>query len=196
MNETEDSEVIEVEVRAHRRKIRRKRYRRTCDCPNESQTLTAPAPPKLIPKGRYGVSVWVHLLLAKFASHRALGNAIEALSHYDLDLPQGTITDGLKPHFSPAVRSRILGGVWAWHEHGVTMGANSWKKLRKDGRLVRYAGAAGVAIRSRGGRMRTGYSSRAVAAARGIIKSTDATHQQSNTRGGGARRMLHSTAMN
>ena len=36
------------------------------------------------------------MLLAKFASHRALGNAIEALSHYDLDLPQGTITDGLK----------------------------------------------------------------------------------------------------
>ena len=96
MKETEDSEVIEVEVRAHRRRIRRKRYHRTCDCPNESQTLTAPAPPKLIPKGRYGVSVWVHLLLAKFASHRALGNAIEALSHYDLDLPQGTITDGLK----------------------------------------------------------------------------------------------------
>jgi transposase len=93
---TEDSEIIEVEVCAHRRRIRRKRYRRTCDCPNESQTLTAPAPPKLIPKGRYGISVWVHLLLAKFASHRALGNAIEALSHYDLDLPQGTITNGLK----------------------------------------------------------------------------------------------------
>jgi len=96
MSETEDSEVIEVEVRAHRRRVRRKRYRRTCDCPNVSQTLIAPAPAKLIPKGRYGISVWVHLLLAKFASHRALGNAIEALSHYDLDLPQGTITDGLK----------------------------------------------------------------------------------------------------
>ena len=96
ISETEDSEVIEVEVHAHRRRIRRKRYRRTCDCPDVSQTLTAPASPKLIPKGRYGVSVWVHLLLAKFASHRALGNAIEALSHYDLDLPQGTITDGLK----------------------------------------------------------------------------------------------------
>jgi transposase len=96
MSETEDSEVIEVEVRAHRRKIRRKRYRRKCNCPNQSQTLTAPSPPRLIPKGRYGVSVWVHLLLAKFASHRALGNAIEALSHYDLDVPHGTITDGLK----------------------------------------------------------------------------------------------------
>ena len=54
------------------------------------------APPKLIPKGRYGISVWVHVLLAKFASHRALGNTIEALSHYDLDLSQGTITDGLR----------------------------------------------------------------------------------------------------
>jgi len=40
--------------------------------------------------------VWVHVLLAKFASHRALGNAIEALALYDLDLPQGTITDGLR----------------------------------------------------------------------------------------------------
>jgi len=49
MSETEDSEVIEVDVRAHRRTIRRKRYRRTCNCPDVSQTLTAPAPPKLIP---------------------------------------------------------------------------------------------------------------------------------------------------
>ena len=40
--------------------------------------------------------MWVHVLLAKFASHRALGNTIEALSHYDLDLSQGTITDGLR----------------------------------------------------------------------------------------------------
>ena len=70
MSETEDSDAIEVEVRAYRRRIHRKRYRRTCDCPNESQTLTAPAPPKLIPKGRYGVSVWVHLPLGEvcFAS--------------------------------------------------------------------------------------------------------------------------------
>ena len=96
ISETEDSEVVELDVRAYRRRIRRKRYRRACECPDISQTLTAPAPAKLIPKGRYGVSVWVHLLLAKFASHRALGNAIEAISHYGLDLPQGTITDGLK----------------------------------------------------------------------------------------------------
>jgi transposase len=96
MSESEDSEVIEIEVRAHRRRIRRKRYRRTCDCPQTQQTLTAPAPAKLIPKGRYGVSVWVHVLLAKFGSHRALGNLLEALTLYDVYLPQGTITDGLR----------------------------------------------------------------------------------------------------
>jgi transposase len=64
MTKTEDSELIEVEVRPHRRKIRRKRYLRICDCPDVPKTLTAPAPPILIPNGRYGVSVWVYLLLS------------------------------------------------------------------------------------------------------------------------------------
>ena len=32
MSATEDSELLEIEVRAHRRRIRRRRYRATCDC--------------------------------------------------------------------------------------------------------------------------------------------------------------------
>jgi hypothetical protein len=55
--DTEDSEQIEIDVRAYRRVIHRRRYRRTCTCEGP-RTLTAPAPPKLIPKGvtgsRYG----------------------------------------------------------------------------------------------------------------------------------------------
>jgi len=96
MTETEDSELIEIDVRAYRRRIRRKRYRATCDCPEVPRTLTAPAPPKLIPKGRYGISVWVHVLLDKFASYRATANLIEQLKMYDLALPPGTVTNGLK----------------------------------------------------------------------------------------------------
>jgi len=96
MTETEDSEVIEIEVRPYRRRIRRKRYRATCDCPEVSRTLTAPAPPKLIPKGRYGISIWVHVLLDKFASYRATTNLIDQLKLYDLALPPGTVTQGLK----------------------------------------------------------------------------------------------------
>ena len=96
MAETEDSEVLEVDVRAYRRRIRRKRYRAGCDCPDVSPTLTAPVPGKLIPKGRYGVSIWVLVLLDKFASYRATGNLIKQLKLYGLDLPQGTVSDGLK----------------------------------------------------------------------------------------------------
>jgi transposase len=96
MTETEDSELIEIDVRAYRRRILRKRYRATCDCPEVPRTLTAPAPPKLIPKGRYGISVWVHVLLDKFASYRATANLIEQLKVYDLALPPGTVTQGLK----------------------------------------------------------------------------------------------------
>ena len=96
MVETEDSELIEIDVRAYRRRIRRRRYRTSCDCPDIPRTLTAPAPPKLIPKGRYGISVWVHVLLDKFGSHRATANLIEQLKVYDLALPPGTVTKGLK----------------------------------------------------------------------------------------------------
>ena len=96
MTETEDSELIEIDVRAYRRRIRRQRYRATCDCAEIPRTLTAPAAPKLIPKGRYGISLWVHVLLDKFASHRATTHLIEQLKLYDLALPPGTVTQGLK----------------------------------------------------------------------------------------------------
>lgn len=118
MADTEDSEVIEIEVRPHRRRIRRKRYRATCNCPDVPRTLTAPAPAKLIPKGRYGISVWVHVLLDKFASHRATANLLEQLKLYDLVLPAGTVTQGLErltPLFDPvyqALLERNRGSVY------------------------------------------------------------------------------------
>jgi transposase len=40
MSGTEDSEVLEIDVRAHRRRIRRRRYRATCDCDPTRRTLT------------------------------------------------------------------------------------------------------------------------------------------------------------
>jgi transposase len=65
MSDTEDSEVLEIDVRAHRRRIRRRRYRAVCDCDPGRRTLTAPPLPKLIPKGNYGISIWVLVLLDK-----------------------------------------------------------------------------------------------------------------------------------
>src|SRR5437667_6540658 len=66
---SEDSEQLEIEIIVYRRVIRRRRYQRTCRCPGP-RTLTAPPAPKLIPKSLLGVSVWVEILLDKFASYR------------------------------------------------------------------------------------------------------------------------------
>ena len=96
MTDTEDSEQIEIEVRAHRRVIRRKRYRAVCDCPDRPLCVTAPPTPKLIPKGIYGISVWVYLLLDKFSSHRPTARLIEQLRLEGLPLAAGTIAAGFE----------------------------------------------------------------------------------------------------
>ena len=96
MSDTEDSEVLEIDVRPHRRRIRRRRYRATCNCDPARRTLTAPPLPKLIPKGNYGVSIWVLVLLDKYSSYRPTERLLGQLEQYDLDLPGGTINDGLQ----------------------------------------------------------------------------------------------------
>jgi len=96
MSDSEDSEVVEIEVRPYRRRIRRRRYRSTCKCAGVPRTLVAPLPPRLIPKAAYGISLWVHLLLEKFAAHHALGNVLDQLGRYDLALPPGTVTEGFR----------------------------------------------------------------------------------------------------
>jgi transposase len=95
LSDTEDSEQIEIEVSAYRRVIHRRRYRRTCTCAGPI-TLTAPPPPKLIPKGRYGTSVWVEILLDKYFSYRPTERLLASLRLLGLDLAPGTVTDGLE----------------------------------------------------------------------------------------------------
>jgi transposase len=96
MSATEDAELLEIDVRAHRRRIRRRRYRAICDCDPARRTLIAPPPPKLIPKGNYGISIWVHVLLDKYSSYRPTERLLGQLKQYDLDLPAGTVNDGLQ----------------------------------------------------------------------------------------------------
>jgi transposase len=110
MNDTEDSEQIEIEVQAYRRVIRRRRYRATCRCAGSWRVFTAPAVPKLIPKGRLGISVWVEILLDKFLSYRPTHRLLEHWRTLDLELPLGTVTDGLRrlePLFRPIYEAVI-----------------------------------------------------------------------------------------
>jgi transposase len=95
-NDTEDSEQIEIEVRAYRRRLRRRRYRRTCSCGGAARTITAPPPPKLIPKGLLGVSVWVEILLGKFFSHQPTERLLLQWRLLGLDLSAGSVAGGLE----------------------------------------------------------------------------------------------------
>ena len=96
LGQSDVSEQIEIETTVYRRVVRRKRYRRTCECKDQRRTVTAPLPSKLLPKSIYGTSLWIHLLLEKFHLQRPTHRTIEQLRLLGLRLAAGTITDGLK----------------------------------------------------------------------------------------------------
>jgi transposase len=101
---TEDSTILEVQVRAHRRVIRRHRYRPTCDCGTHPGIVTAPPAPRVIPKSILGVSLLVELLVDKYLSYRPTYRLLADLTTRDLDLSLGTVTDALRrllPLFEP-----------------------------------------------------------------------------------------------
>ena len=120
---TEDSQTIEIEVHAHRRVIRRKRYRRTCSCPGVPGIITAPLPPRLFAKGTIGISVWIMALLDKFLFYRPSYRLLEDLRTHGVDLPRGTLTDGLQrfvPLFEPIYHGILTesrrGALWSADE--------------------------------------------------------------------------------
>ncbi|MFY9586340.1 MAG: IS66 family transposase [Actinomycetota bacterium] len=103
---TADGEIIEIDVRAYRRRYHRQRYRRTCTCTCAGQPLvvTAPPPDKLIPKSNPGISLWTMILQHKFEFFQPLHRVLAELRSHDLRLAAGTITGGLQklvPLFEP-----------------------------------------------------------------------------------------------
>ncbi len=123
--DSEDSEQVGVRVRAYVRCFRRRRYRPTCQCPHLPAVVVAPPPPKLIPKGRYGLSVWVTVLLDKYEFLRPLGRLVADLSTQGLVLSPGTVTDGLRrlaPLFGPLVDGLVARNLAEkqWHADETT----------------------------------------------------------------------------
>jgi transposase len=107
---TEDSIILEVDVRAHRRVIRRRRYRPACSCAVHPGIVTAPPPPRVIPKSIFGVSIWVSLLLDKYLFYRPTYRLLADWDTLGLDLSLGTATDGLKrlvPLFEPVYEALV-----------------------------------------------------------------------------------------
>lgn len=108
---TEDSEVLEIEVQAYRRVIRRRRYRPNCECAVLPGIVAAPVPARLIERGKWGISVWVEALLDKFLYGRASFRWIEQLGDLGVQLSAGTLCGGLQaiaPLFQPLYQGLLL----------------------------------------------------------------------------------------
>ena len=107
---TQDAEVLEIEVKAYRRVVRRHRYRPTCGCLRLPGIVTAPPPAQLIPRGKLGVSIWVEVLLSKFVYGQPSARLLQDWRDRGLHISPGTLTDGLRgllPMFAPLVQAGL-----------------------------------------------------------------------------------------
>ena len=90
------TQIIEVDVKAYTRRIVRQTGTKTCSCKGAPQTITAPMPPKLMPKSPYGISIWVDVLLNKFHYCQPTNRLLKQYGERGLPISAGTISGGLE----------------------------------------------------------------------------------------------------
>ena len=99
-NGERSSTIIEIEVKAHTRKIVRPRWRRSCGCTSSPLEVSAPPVPRLFPRTPYGTSVWASVLFERYACLRPLHRVSTWMSDHGLPISVGTLADSV-PRFLP-----------------------------------------------------------------------------------------------
>lgn len=117
---TEDSEILEIEVKAYRRSVHRRRYKPACQCDRLPGIITAPPPGKLIARGKFGISVWTTVLLDKFRYGRPSHRLLQDFADHGLRMSPGTLAGGLQaiaPLFEPIDKALLakLRSEPHWH---------------------------------------------------------------------------------
>ena len=95
-NGAEESTLVEIEVKAHKRVIRRPRWRRTCKCSSSPMEVSAPPVPRLFPRTLYGTSFWARFLFEHCACFRPVHRVAAWFSSQGLTVSPGTLADSLK----------------------------------------------------------------------------------------------------
>ena len=135
----EESALLEIEVEAHRRVIRRGRWRRTCGCASSPAEVTAPPVPRLFPGTSYGTSVWSRVLYERYACLRPVQRVAGWLGDQGLPVAAGTLADAVSrfvPLFEP------LGAAILAHQDEAALrhaDETTWRvqALRAEGRSAR-----------------------------------------------------------
>ena len=107
-NGVEESTLVEIEVKAHKRVIRRPRLRRACECPSAPLEVSAPPAPRLFANTLYGISVWASFLFERYACFRTLNGVAAWMSDRGLAISPGTLGSSRKrfaPLFDPLYKA-------------------------------------------------------------------------------------------
>ena len=133
------SSIVEIEVSAYRRVIRRPRWRRVCACASSPMEVSAPPAPRLFAGTSYGTSVWARLLFERYACFRPLNRVAAWLSDQGLPVSAGTLGDSthrFTPLFEPLARAILARQNEAAVRHG---DETTWRvqSLREQGRSSR-----------------------------------------------------------
>ena len=133
------STIIEIEVKAHKRRIVRPRWRRGCECASSPLEVTAPPPLRLFPRTPYGTSVWASFLYERYACLRPLSQVSAWLSGLGLPIAAGTLAGSVErfiPVFEPVAAAILAHQNQQAVRHGDETG---WRiqSLREIGRSSR-----------------------------------------------------------
>ena len=131
--------VVEIEVKAHTRRIVRPRWRRSCDCAASPFEVTAPPVARLFDNTPYGISVWVCLLFERYACCRPLHRVAAWLADMGMAISPGTLADSVKrfvPLFEPLAKAILAHQNQAVLRHA---DETTWRvqALRENGRSSR-----------------------------------------------------------
>ena len=133
------SSIVEIEVSAHKRVIRRPRWRRGCECASSPAEVSAPPVPRLFAGTSFGTSVWARFLFERYACFRPLNRVAAWFSDQGLPISAGTLGDSahrFTPLFEPVAAAILSRQNEAALRHG---DETTWRvqSLREQGRSNR-----------------------------------------------------------
>ena len=91
----EVTEIKEIQVSAHIRRITRRCYEAGCTCGGLPGIMMGPVVGALFPGSQLGVSVWMEILLAKYRHGEPIHRLLDRWEDLGLSLPAGTIHSNL-----------------------------------------------------------------------------------------------------
>jgi len=109
---TDDSEIVELEVKAYRRVVHWRRCTPMCRCGCLPGVVSAPPPARLINRGKFGLSVWTQVLLDKFAYVRPSQRLLRDPADHDLRMSPGTLAGSLQATRAAVRAQRAAGRPW------------------------------------------------------------------------------------